>query len=141
MRHNKDKSSVTIRSVLNGIVLFSGHIVLSCTKNAIIFCKRSINDHKLFKLIRQFFSRPYKSIVVENLFPRRAEHTHPVMVLPENVREAEDSVPLVTKPEMRAAVAPMRAKTTAPGPDGIPNRVLALVLEHLATRQDCTTFF
>lgn len=78
------------------------------------------------------------------------------MVLPENVREAEDSVPLVTKPEMRAAVAPMRADATAPGPSGpgavvfarigvrlgrIPNRVLALVLEHLATRQDCTTFF
>lgn len=47
--------------------------------------------------------------MVEDLFPRRAEH----------------SVPLATEAEMGAAVPRICAKTT-----GVPNRVLALIFDH-----------
>ncbi|CAH2107634.1 unnamed protein product [Euphydryas editha] len=76
----------------------------------------------------------FLSQVVENLFPTQAVHTPPVMAPPDDVREAdEENVPPVSESEMGAAATRMR-KSAAPGPDGVPARVLALVLDHLEPR-------
>lgn len=69
-----------------------------------------------------------------NPFLRRAGHTPPVMASPDSDREADNSVLPITDPEMGAEVARMCAKSAAPGPDGMPNLVLALVLEQLGPR-------
>lgn len=56
------------------------------------------------------------------------------MASPDSDREADNSVPPITDPEMGAAVARIRAKSAAPELDGVPNLVLALVLEQLGPR-------
>ncbi|CAK1585000.1 unnamed protein product [Parnassius mnemosyne] len=45
--------------------------------------------------------------------------------------EESTDVPEVTQAETRAAVSRLRAKNTAPGPDGVPGRALVLTLKEL----------
>ncbi|CAK1581411.1 unnamed protein product [Parnassius mnemosyne] len=45
--------------------------------------------------------------------------------------EESTDVPEVTQTETRAAVSRLRAKNTAPGPDGVPGRALVLALKEL----------
>lgn len=73
----------------------------------------------------------FLSEVVEGLFPYREEHTPPFMVISPNYLEADNTAPLITEAEMRAAVTRLRSRRTAPGPDGVPARVLAAILDHL----------
>ncbi|CAB3237922.1 unnamed protein product [Arctia plantaginis] len=74
--------------------------------------------------------------VVEGLFPQRAEHTPPSMasLAGDDGEHGEDNVPPVRESEVGAAVLRIRSKNTAPGPDGVPARVLALALNHMADR-------
>ncbi|CAB3254559.1 unnamed protein product [Arctia plantaginis] len=74
--------------------------------------------------------------VVEGLFPQRAEHTPPSMasLAGDDGEHGEDNVPPVRDSEVGAAVLRIRSKNTAPGPDGVPARVLALALNHMADR-------
>lgn len=69
--------------------------------------------------------------VVSMLFPNPPAHAPPAMVPP--VPEAEQSVeaPTVTEGEMNAALFRLRGKKTAPGPDGVPGRVICLAAEYL----------
>lgn len=73
--------------------------------------------------------------VVATLFPQAGEHSTPVMAAPADseVVEEED-VPPVSEGELAAAVRRLRAKNTAPGPDGIPGRAWVLALEALEPR-------
>ena len=48
-----------------------------------------------------------------------------------SVQEEELMVPSLTEVEMDMALRRLRAKKTAPGPDGIPGRVLSIALEYL----------
>ncbi|XP_063367024.1 uncharacterized protein LOC134655491 [Cydia amplana] len=76
-------------------------------------------------------------VVVSNLFPNRPEHQPPEMAPPHQLagfEGAEVGVPPVTEAELDAAVRRLKAKNTAPGPDGIPGRVLALALRSLGER-------
>lgn len=77
--------------------------------------------------------------VLENtlgaLMPQRAEFRTPFMVPPGTSQSSiMEDVPLVTEVELELAVNRLRAKQTAPGPDGIPGRVWALAMGALGTR-------
>lgn len=77
--------------------------------------------------------------VLENtlgaLMPQRAEFRTPFMVPPGTSQSSTmEVVPLVTEVELELAVNRLRAKQTAPGPDGIPGRVWALAMGALGTR-------
>nr|XP_049691667.1 uncharacterized protein LOC126053518 [Helicoverpa armigera]XP_049704749.1 uncharacterized protein LOC126056273 [Helicoverpa armigera]XP_049706070.1 uncharacterized protein LOC126056578 [Helicoverpa armigera] len=72
--------------------------------------------------------------VVLALFPERAGHVPPTMASPsatDSPEEESTDVPEVTQAETRAAVSRLRAKNTAPGPDGVPGRALVLALKEL----------
>ncbi|XP_076398060.1 uncharacterized protein LOC143266359 [Megachile rotundata] len=109
-------------------------------------------DEFLGSLERDRWGRPYKLVmeklrpwappvaetldpqflgsVVEALFPRE-EHptrTGPLLRLPRS-----DGVE-VTVEDLVRAVRRVKARSTAPGPDGVPSRVLSLVLPHLGQR-------
>lgn len=72
--------------------------------------------------------------VVAGLFPAGGDHAPPV-VTPESDDEGDDEVvPEVSERELGGAVLRLRAKNTAPGPDGIPGRALALALKYLTPR-------
>ncbi|XP_026746894.1 uncharacterized protein LOC113508120 [Trichoplusia ni] len=61
--------------------------------------------------------------VVSALFPERTGHVPPAMASPsatDSPDEESTDVPEVTQEETRAAVSRLRAKNTAPGPDGVP---------------------
>ncbi|CAG9557742.1 unnamed protein product [Danaus chrysippus] len=68
--------------------------------------------------------------VVGSLFPAEATHTMPAV----NSRELDrsEAIPAVTLEELERSLSPLRAKKTAPGPDGVPGCVLALALGELA---------
>ncbi|XP_049871151.1 uncharacterized protein LOC126370360 [Pectinophora gossypiella] len=68
--------------------------------------------------------------VVAGLFPDSPDHTPPIMADSLEEEEAEEVPPLRSQ-EIRAAALRLRAKNTAPGPDGVPGRVLALALDKL----------
>ncbi|XP_049885101.1 uncharacterized protein LOC126380041 [Pectinophora gossypiella] len=68
--------------------------------------------------------------VVTALFPGRTDHAPPTMADPFEDDEA-DEVPPLRSVEVRAATLRLRAKNTAPGPDGVPGRVLTLALNQL----------
>lgn len=72
--------------------------------------------------------------IVDALFPTRAEHESPRMAPPQNLNEADVQVPPVTTGELSAAFLRLRAKNTAPGPDGIPGRVWLLTSDVLGER-------
>lgn len=71
--------------------------------------------------------------VVSALFPGRAEYEPPPMALhtATESEEENETIPEVTQAEMSAAVMRLRAKNTAPGPDGVPGRALVLALKEL----------
>lgn len=71
--------------------------------------------------------------VVRTLFPDRPG-TAPPTIEPPAGAPAEEEGAEVTEGEVDRAVLRMRAKNTAPGPDGIPGRALALALEELGPR-------
>ncbi|XP_046974308.1 uncharacterized protein LOC124540683 [Vanessa cardui] len=68
--------------------------------------------------------------IAEELFPERGAFVPPAME-PEIVREVPDQASPVTEAELCAAVLKLRSKRTAPGPDGIPGRVVAIASEEL----------
>lgn len=127
---------------------------------AISQAKEQAHNELLESLNRDPWGRPYKTVraklrpwtppitqilepqlleeVVSALFPDREEHIPPVMVI--SVGETsmpadEDSgAPEITEVEMRVAVQRLRAKNTAPGPDGIPGRACALAIKFLGPK-------
>ncbi|XP_063547540.1 uncharacterized protein LOC134754988 [Cydia strobilella] len=72
--------------------------------------------------------------VVGALFPTRDEHTPPPMLPPRGMVADVGEAPEVTEGELRAAVLRLRAKNTAPGPDGVPGRAWVLALGPLESR-------
>lgn len=68
--------------------------------------------------------------VVTALFPHRPEHVPPTMSDPIE-EDVDEQVPPLQSWEIRGAILKLRAKNTAPGPDGVPGRALALALEEL----------
>lgn len=74
--------------------------------------------------------------VVDGLFPGApgADFTPPTVVATSAVHiEGEEEIPSISEGELGAAVLRMRAKNTAPGPDGIPGRAWALSLKHMGS--------
>ncbi|CAH2088396.1 unnamed protein product [Euphydryas editha] len=71
--------------------------------------------------------------VVSELFPHRPGHVPPVMA-PSSSNESEVSIPPISEREMDMALDRLRARRTAPGPDGVPGRVLSIALEQLRGR-------
>ncbi|CAB3229252.1 unnamed protein product [Arctia plantaginis] len=70
---------------------------------------------------------------VEGLFPQRAEHTPPSMAASAgDDGGSEADVPPVRESELGAAVLRIRSKNTAPGPDGVPARVMARALDYMS---------
>ncbi|CAK1582411.1 unnamed protein product [Parnassius mnemosyne] len=72
--------------------------------------------------------------VLSTLFPERVGHVPPAMASPsatDSPEEESTDVPEVTQAETRVAVSRLRAKNTAPGPDGVPGRALVLALKEL----------
>ncbi|CAH2098000.1 unnamed protein product [Euphydryas editha] len=74
--------------------------------------------------------------VLSGLFPERDPgHTPPPMVVSPLVEELDEtSIPPVSVAEMEVAVRRLRGKKTAPGPDGIPGRVLGIALQEMGER-------
>lgn len=67
--------------------------------------------------------------VVTTLFPERREWQPPTMAPPVGLADLqEEEVPPVTEAELGAAVLRLRRKNTAPGPDGIPGRAVAIAM-------------
>lgn len=126
-------------------------------KLAIIQSKSRAYIEMLETLNRDPWGRPYKTVrgklrpwappltqsldpmflsdVVSALFPTREEHHPPPMATPVTLQQAEDhEVPEISEVEMRVAVHRLKAKNTAPGPDGIPGRAWVLALTELGPR-------
>ena len=73
--------------------------------------------------------------VVRVLFPARTEDFSPPVMAPPEAEEATfPPPPPVTAEELGAVVRQLRAKKTAPGPDGVPARVLAISFLELGDR-------
>ncbi|CAH2098002.1 unnamed protein product [Euphydryas editha] len=70
---------------------------------------------------------------VSALFPHRPAHVPPAMASSSS-NELEASIPLISEAEMDVALVRLRARRTAPGPDGVPGRVLSIALEYLRGR-------
>ena len=126
-------------------------------KSAMCAAKDSARAEMLEGLDRDPFGRPYKAArnqlrpygppltetlepalldgVVRSLFPRRADFTPPTMNPPQGVvASPEEEVPPVSAEELRAGVLCLRAKKTAPGPDGVPARVVAIAASLMEER-------
>ncbi|PZC76339.1 hypothetical protein B5X24_HaOG204786 [Helicoverpa armigera] len=128
---------------------------------AIVQAKEVANAELLGSLDRDPWGRPYKMVrgklrpwappltqslrpqlveeVVSALFPSRGEHSPPPMALQPAVSTTDhtsddDDVPEVTGVDLRVAVARLKAKNTAPGPDGLPGKAWVLALEALGPR-------
>ncbi|XP_026746947.1 uncharacterized protein LOC113508189 [Trichoplusia ni] len=104
--------------------------------------KSRAREELLGSLDRDPWGRPYRwgmqpqllEAVVSALFPERTGHVPPAMASPsatDSPDEESTDVPEVTQEETRAAVSRLRAKNTAPGPDGVPGRALVLALKEL----------
>lgn len=73
--------------------------------------------------------------VLSALFPLRREGRPPFTAVPVATGgDNENLIPEVSDTELEAAVRRLRAKNTAPGPDGIPGRAWVLALEYLGSR-------
>jgi hypothetical protein len=76
--------------------------------------------------------------VVEELFPPMEQNFVPPRMAPRlsanDNGSGEQDPPLITDAEFEAAVDRLRAKKTAPGPDGVPGRVLGLSIKHFRDR-------
>ncbi|KAL0818004.1 hypothetical protein ABMA28_008546 [Loxostege sticticalis] len=121
---------------------------------AIAQAKARAREELLQTLNRDPWGRPYRTVrgklrpwappvtdcldptllsnIVSALFPSRAEHTPPPM-RPHAVASTEPPEP-VTEGELGAAVLRMKAKSVAPGPDGIPGKAWALAMDALGER-------
>ena len=71
-------------------------------------------------------------LVVE-LFPEPPRYIPPSMA-PSSAHEELSVVPPITQGEMDMALRRLRSKKRAPGPDGIPGRVLSIALEYLSDK-------
>jgi hypothetical protein len=122
-------------------------------RTAISWAKTLAYTEMLEGLDRDLWGRPYRTIrakfakgppvvdcmdpqlldtVVKSLFPQQSEHVPPSMDT--NRTESavsEPPVPTISDEEFNDAIHRLRAKNKAPGPDGIPGRVLALSVEYL----------
>ncbi|XP_045535743.1 uncharacterized protein LOC106719018 [Papilio machaon] len=67
--------------------------------------------------------------VVTTLFPCREAHTPPFRIPRNENPDTVEDVPPITSGEFGAAIRRLRAKRTAPGPDGIPGRAWALAAD------------
>lgn len=123
---------------------------------AISRSKAQAREEMLKGLNRDPWGRPYRSVrgklrnvgpplteslepqvletVIGSLFPVRAEFEPPRMAPPQIEPATDAQVPPVTTGELGAAFLRLRAKKTAPGPDGIPGRVWVLVEEIMEKR-------
>jgi hypothetical protein len=72
--------------------------------------------------------------VVRSLFPRRGNFAPPTMNLPRGAAPPAEEVPLVTEAEMESATLRLRGKKTAPGPDGVPAKVVAIAATQMGDR-------
>lgn len=70
--------------------------------------------------------------VVATLFPERREWQPPTMA-PAELQEQQDEeeIPPVSGAELKIAVMKLREKNTAPGPDGIPGRVVVIAMSEM----------
>jgi endonuclease/exonuclease/phosphatase family metal-dependent hydrolase len=66
--------------------------------------------------------------VVDSLFPSRGEWVPPVMAPVAEESTVPEDVPPVSMAELGAAVSRLRLKNGAPGPDGIPGRLITAVM-------------
>ncbi|CAH2108905.1 unnamed protein product [Euphydryas editha] len=124
---------------------------------AIVRAKSQAFGEALASLDRDPWGRPYKAArktfrhqtppvaeslepavldrVLTGLFPARdLGHTPPPMAVSPLEELNETSIPPVTQAEMEVAVRRLRGKRTAPGPDGIPGRVLGIALQEMGER-------
>ncbi|CAB3252341.1 unnamed protein product [Arctia plantaginis] len=91
---------------------------------AICRAKDACREEMLESLERDPWGRPYRA---------RAEHTPPSMAASAgDDGGSEVDVPPVRESELGAAVLRIRSKNTAPGPDGIPARVMARALDYMS---------
>jgi hypothetical protein len=122
-------------------------------RTAISRAKTATYTEMLEGLDRDPWGRPYRAIrakfakgpavvdcmdpqllasVVETLFPQQSEHVAPTM---ETYRAEpvgpEPLSPIISDVEFDDVIQRLRVKNKAPGPDGIPGRVLALSIEYL----------
>ena len=70
--------------------------------------------------------------VVRSLFPQRETWNPPQMARPDGLSQEdqrEGVIPPVSEMELASAVQKLRSKKTAPGPDGIPGRILAIAIK------------
>lgn len=65
-----------------------------------------------------------------DLFPEPPRHSPPRMCA-SSVHEQMSVIPLISEGEMNMALKKLGAKKTAPGPDGVPGRILSIALEYL----------
>ncbi|XP_026327648.1 uncharacterized protein LOC113235941 [Hyposmocoma kahamanoa] len=73
--------------------------------------------------------------VVEGLFPEPQPFIPPAMVPPRaDGGQTEEPPPEITEGVLEWAVGRLRGRKKAPGPDGVPGRVLRIALKHLGTR-------
>lgn len=126
-------------------------------KTAIMKAKEEARNELLRSLDRDPWGRPYKNIrakirpgatpvaqtldppfleaIVMTLFPTRGSHDPPSMNPNRFIDvRGDDNVPNITLAELEAAVERLKIKKTAPGPDGVPGRVLAIAMDTLAPR-------
>lgn len=118
--------------------------------------KDSAHEEFLASLDRDPWGRPYKMVrdklrrasapptdslepevltrIVEGLFPEAPHMVPPRMSCPSEEPQEELEVPPVTDVEFHWVVTRLRACKKAPGPDGVPGRVLPVALKHLGTR-------
>jgi hypothetical protein len=96
-----------------------------------------------YKIVRNKLKRapPMESLepellarVVEGLFPATPAFTPPNMTVPMNERENLGEAPSITDQEMHGAVIRLKSCRKAPGPDGVPGKIIPLVMKHLGLR-------
>lgn len=73
-------------------------------------------------------------VVVQGLFPIRPIFTPPTMDPPDGFTSTDAGLPPITAEELGAAALRICGKRTAPGPDGIPARVIHLALSEMEDR-------
>ncbi|CAK1585622.1 unnamed protein product [Parnassius mnemosyne] len=130
-------------------------------REAIMRARDRAREEMLETLDRDPWGRPYKMVrdklrtwappltqslrpqlvedVVSALFPARGEHPPPPMAPPPAVPEADhqdddDGIPEGTGVDLRVAVRRLKARNTAPGPDGLPGKAWVLASEALGPR-------
>nr|XP_026497526.1 uncharacterized protein LOC113401710 [Vanessa tameamea] len=124
-------------------------------QKAINCAKQRAREELLMGLNREPWGRPYRGLrgklrtqgapvtetlppdlllrLVGELFPHPGEHAPPNMA-PRIVTVDNVAPPHITEQEMGMTLDRLRARTTAPGPDDVPGRVLRDALKHLGGR-------